>query len=176
MLPTLRDGDRLLVRYGAHVRPGDLVVARFQDGTLGVKAIKGRGGLTLAQVADGHGPQHPNMPDSAIALGLVDFAVPADAMGGKLAEHARSLRRLDGMADAAGAEPDGEGQQQISAILRQEVGHDFAGYKSRTFMRRVQRRMQVNGLDTVEGYVDQLRHDPQEAAIKRHQEPSRWRH
>jgi hypothetical protein len=37
MLPTLRDGDRLLVRYGAHVRPGDLVVARFQDGTLGVK-------------------------------------------------------------------------------------------------------------------------------------------
>ena len=37
MLPTLREGDRLLVRYGATVRPGDLVVARFQDGTLGVK-------------------------------------------------------------------------------------------------------------------------------------------
>ncbi len=37
MLPTLRDGDRLLVRYGAHVRPGDLVVARFPDGTLAVK-------------------------------------------------------------------------------------------------------------------------------------------
>ena len=57
------------------------------DGTLGVKAIKERGGLTLAQVADGHGPQHPEMPDSAIALGLVDFAVPANAMGGKLAEY-----------------------------------------------------------------------------------------
>jgi hypothetical protein len=37
MLPTLREGDRLLVRYGARVRPGDLVVARFQDGTLGIK-------------------------------------------------------------------------------------------------------------------------------------------
>ncbi|SFB07546.1 Peptidase S24-like [Nocardioides alpinus] len=37
MLPTLRDGDRLLVRYGARVRPGDLVVARFADGTLAVK-------------------------------------------------------------------------------------------------------------------------------------------
>ena len=37
MLPTLRDGDRLLVRYGARVRPGALVVARFPDGTLGVK-------------------------------------------------------------------------------------------------------------------------------------------
>lgn len=37
MLPTLREGDRLLVRYGARVRPGALVVARFADGTLGVK-------------------------------------------------------------------------------------------------------------------------------------------
>ena len=37
MLPTLRSGDRLLVRYGARVRPGRLVVARFADGTLVVK-------------------------------------------------------------------------------------------------------------------------------------------
>ena len=37
MLPTLRDGDLLLVRHGVPVRPGDLVVARFPDGTLTVK-------------------------------------------------------------------------------------------------------------------------------------------
>jgi phage repressor protein C with HTH and peptisase S24 domain len=37
MLPTLREGDRLLVRHGARVRPGALVVARFPDGTLAVK-------------------------------------------------------------------------------------------------------------------------------------------
>ncbi len=37
MLPTLRQGDLLLVRYGARVRAGDLVVARFPDGTLTVK-------------------------------------------------------------------------------------------------------------------------------------------
>ncbi|WP_367650764.1 S24/S26 family peptidase [Nocardioides sp. zg-1308] len=37
MLPTLREGDLLLVRHGARVRPGDLVVARFPDGTLTVK-------------------------------------------------------------------------------------------------------------------------------------------
>ncbi len=37
MLPTLREGDVLLVRHGARVRPGDLVVARFPDGTLAVK-------------------------------------------------------------------------------------------------------------------------------------------
>ena len=29
MVPTLRHGDALLVRPGASVRPGDLVIARF---------------------------------------------------------------------------------------------------------------------------------------------------
>ena len=37
MLPTLREGDLLLVRHGARIRPGALVVARFPDGTLTVK-------------------------------------------------------------------------------------------------------------------------------------------
>jgi hypothetical protein len=37
MLPTLREGDRLLVRHGGRVRPGSLVVATFPDGTLAVK-------------------------------------------------------------------------------------------------------------------------------------------
>jgi phage repressor protein C with HTH and peptisase S24 domain len=37
MIPTLRPGDLLLVRYAAPVRAGDLVVARLADGTLAVK-------------------------------------------------------------------------------------------------------------------------------------------
>jgi hypothetical protein len=37
MRPTLEPGDRLLLRYGAPVTPGRLVVARFPDGALVVK-------------------------------------------------------------------------------------------------------------------------------------------
>ena len=37
MLPTLRAGDRLLVRYAAPAVAGRLVLARFADGTLAVK-------------------------------------------------------------------------------------------------------------------------------------------
>ncbi|NYJ02115.1 hypothetical protein HNR19_002813 [Nocardioides thalensis] len=37
MRPALRPGDRLLVRYGARVLPGRVVVARFADGTVVVK-------------------------------------------------------------------------------------------------------------------------------------------
>ena len=42
MRPALRPGDRLLVRYGARVRPGSLVLARLADGTLAVKRASGR--------------------------------------------------------------------------------------------------------------------------------------
>jgi nickel-type superoxide dismutase maturation protease len=39
MVPTLQHGDRLLVRYGARVRPGDVIVLRhpFQQDLLVVK-------------------------------------------------------------------------------------------------------------------------------------------
>jgi hypothetical protein len=37
MLPTLREGDRLLVRHRGPVRTGSLVVARSADGALTVK-------------------------------------------------------------------------------------------------------------------------------------------
>ncbi len=39
MLPTLRPGDRLVLRYGAPVRPGAVVVAVFVDGTVAVKRV-----------------------------------------------------------------------------------------------------------------------------------------
>ncbi len=42
MLPTLRAGDRLLVSYRRTPRAGDLVVARFADGTVAVKRASER--------------------------------------------------------------------------------------------------------------------------------------
>ncbi len=37
MLPSLRPGDRLLIRYGARPRPGHLVVVRLPNRPVGVK-------------------------------------------------------------------------------------------------------------------------------------------
>ena len=44
MRPTLHPGDRLLVAYGARMRPGRVVVARFPDGTVVVKRASERRG------------------------------------------------------------------------------------------------------------------------------------
>ena len=135
------------------------------DGTLGIKAIKERGGLTLAQVKDGHGPGHPDMPDSAIATGYIDFAIPADDMGARLVQFAQSLASPGGLLALFGAEDGGtwdEARADLYAILRNQVGHDFAGYKTKTFLRRVQRRMQVVRVETPAAYVALLQRDPSE--------------
>ncbi len=134
------------------------------DGTLGVKAIKEHGGLTMAQVSDGFGPGYPSMPDSAISTGLVDFSIPAGEMGARLVEFARSIDQVDVFVQEA-SQPDtsaGQVWPEIYTILRNQIGHDFSGYKTKTFMRRVHRRMQVRQLIAVQAYVERLRQDPQE--------------
>lgn len=137
------------------------------DGTMGIKAIKERGGVTLAQIADGDPPLYPDMPQSAIATGMIDFAVPVSEMGERLKEFCRSAALLDGLAkdghQDATVRAFAEAQREICVILRNQLGHDFSGYKEKTFLRRVQRRMQVHHLDSPEAYVTLLRQEPREA-------------
>ncbi|TQM89876.1 CheR family methyltransferase [Roseinatronobacter monicus] len=136
------------------------------DGTLGVKAIKQNGGFTFAQTADGGGPNNPEMPASAIASGWVDFALPADQMPEKLVQIQRDAPRLvsllrRGETGAANAE-EKRLQNEIAQLLRTHSRHDFTGYKSKTFFRRVARRMQVTHMTTPEAYLGLLRRDPAE--------------
>jgi two-component system CheB/CheR fusion protein len=130
------------------------------DGALGTKAVKERGGLTLAQVADGYGPKHPSMPDTAIATGYVDFALPANEMGAKLTAFARAL--AEGGEPVAKEEGGDSAQAEISAIIRNQIAHDFSGYKSKTFFRRVQRRMQVVQAPDQASYIERLKDDSKE--------------
>ena len=136
------------------------------DGTLGVKAIKERGGITMAQTSDGSGPRNPEMPHSAIASGLIDFADPVERMPERLVRLRSDIDALVGLADG---EEDRqrlvEAQQvqgRIARLLSSHTGHDFSGYKDKTFMRRVARRMKVVQLTTVDAYVQRLKDDPGE--------------
>ena len=129
------------------------------DGALGLKAIKTCGGLTLAQGADGSAPLHGGMPFSAIATGAVDIVASVEDMPRHILA-AQQARRLE-YERAGSAEPISDKDRlAICAILSRELGHDFAGYKDKTFLRRVQRRMQVAQLDTVDAYVSLLQQDP----------------
>jgi two-component system, chemotaxis family, CheB/CheR fusion protein len=139
---------------------GVLLSGGGSDGTLGLNAVKERGGLTVAQGSNGTGPQHASMPDTAIAAGTVDLVLPVEDIPARLVGYARGLSALDGLAAPEGPASEAlslaEVRPAICAVLRGQVGHDFSGYKEPTFLRRVQRRMQVLQVGTAQGYLERL--------------------
>ena len=135
------------------------------DGTLGVKVIKEQGGVTFAQTADGDPPLNPEMPQSAIATGLVDFAIPAAQMAEKLIEIRNGRATLEALVTADGSDHDADSsdvQKTICEILLKQTGHDFSGYKSKTFFRRVARRMQVRQIGELKEFCALLSQDEDE--------------
>lgn len=135
------------------------------DGTLGAKVVKERGGLTLAQVPGDGRPRDPGMPESAIASGVVDMAVPVEEMGEHVLAYSRSfaaLATISGKASHMEQARQDELRNEICDLLRRQTGHDFSGYKTKTFMRRVGRRMHVLQKARLEDYVGALKENPDE--------------
>jgi two-component system CheB/CheR fusion protein len=133
------------------------------DGALGLKAIKATGGLTLAQGTDGSAPQHSGMPNSAIATGAVDLIASVEDMP-KLIQEA--VVKLDKTPVASQTSTDETALRlAICDVLRSRVGHDFAQYKEKTFMRRVERRMQVLGMTRPVDYLRHLESDQEESVL-----------
>jgi two-component system, chemotaxis family, CheB/CheR fusion protein len=127
------------------------------DGTLGLTAIKAEGGITIAQ--DPITAQHDGMPRSAIAAGCVDFVRTPDGIAQELthiATHPYVRRKAAEGALAGAALP------RIFFLLRRASGHDFSGYKRATLVRRINRRLIVQGLDRIEDYVHLLEQSPRE--------------
>jgi two-component system, chemotaxis family, CheB/CheR fusion protein len=129
------------------------------DGTLGLQAIKGQGGLTLAQ--EPASAQFDSMPKSAIATGACDIVAPAAEL---------PLRILAVTSGRAATAPipvstDKGSEQSLGAILRllrEHSKHDLTLYKSSTLKRRIERRMGVHGLATHGDYERLVRENPQE--------------
>lgn len=129
------------------------------DGTLGLRAIKGEGGLTMAQ--EPSSTEYDGMPRSAIATGLVDFVLPPREMAPKLlAVTTRTFRRAR---SEAGAEAEAtNGLNKVCVLLRTQTGHDFSQYKTNTLSRRVERRMAIHQIAELSDYVRFAQRTPQE--------------
>lgn len=143
---------------------GVILSGTGHDGALGLKAIKARGGLTLAQASDGSRPEYSGMPDSAVAAGAVDLHVVVEDMPAHIM--AAHKVRMHSAGDARQSSQDiGAVRLDICRILRTRLGHDFSQYKHQTFMRRVQRRMQVLRIMTYADYVARLTEDQEEVVL-----------
>lgn len=134
------------------------------DGSLGIKAVKEAGGLTFAQGSDGSEAQFKEMPENAAATGLVDLVLPVEDMAARLLAFVRSGDHLK-ETPAPKSVRDAADLRLIYSLVRSRVGHDFSRYKERTFLRRVQRRMQVMQLSQLGDYVKRLQRDSNEAPL-----------
>jgi len=140
------------------------------DGALGIKRIKERGGLTIAQ--DPQEAEHSGMPRSAIATNMVDWVLTADKIPAHLLEYQARERRLhlppeSGPNPAESPRPTTSVEEaalrDVLTFLRARTGRDFTYYKRATIVRRVARRMQVNAVDDLSAYLTFLRVHPGEA-------------
>ncbi|MDR3405856.1 MAG: chemotaxis protein CheB [Chthoniobacter sp.] len=129
------------------------------DGTLGLRAIKGEGGMAMAQ--DVQSAKFAGMPESALATGLVDCELPAGEMPKRLVAYARGPY----LAAAHIKEPPDvltAPLQKIFVLLRSRTGNDFSWYKSNTIHRRIERRMNLHQIKGRAQYVRYLQENPSE--------------
>ena len=131
------------------------------NGSAGLKRVKEYGGLVLAQSPDE--AAYDDMPNNAIATGLVDIVVRVAEMPARIAEYYTRLRT--NVAPASGMSDEADALREVMTLLRVRTGHDFANYKSGTLMRRLQRRLNVVGLSTVSEYARLVREEPAEAVL-----------
>ncbi|MEO7071800.1 MAG: chemotaxis protein CheB, partial [Rhodanobacter sp.] len=138
------------------------------DGALGLKAIRDRGGLTIAQGDDGSAPLFSGMPESAVAIGAIDVQLPVEDIAARLVLAIAAFARedTDPQTDDEGTAAQREVlRQEVCRLLRERVGHDFSGYKPNTFFRRMQRRMYVLGVPDLRAYVELLKGDAGEVTL-----------
>ena len=131
------------------------------EGTLGLRAIKGEGGMVMVQSPES--AKYNGMPRSAVATGLADYILPVDKMpehliayvqhvfAGVPQRHPKPILKEDGLLD------------KIFILVRSQTGHDFSYYKRTTIIRRIERRMAVNGIPNFPEYVRYLQSYPEES-------------
>jgi two-component system CheB/CheR fusion protein len=130
------------------------------DGTLGVRAIKGEGGMVMAQNPES--TEFDGMPRSAINTGLVDYELPPAEMATQLIAYAAHAFGKLPRSASVHTPQDESALKKIFILLRAQTGHDFSQYKPSTINRRIERRMAVHQIEDVEGYVKYLQQAPPE--------------
>jgi two-component system CheB/CheR fusion protein len=127
------------------------------DGTLGLRAITGAGGVTLVQ--EPATAKYDGMPSSAIQAGYATHVLPVEKMPEMLLAGMRSLAAHHETPPAPAAV---SGMKRILMLLRSATGHDFSQYKKSTIGRRIERRMAQHNIEDTEIYARYLKEHPAE--------------
>jgi two-component system CheB/CheR fusion protein len=138
---------------------GVILSGMASDGTQGLRDIKEKGGLAVAQ--EPSSAKFDSMPRSVIDAGLADIVAPANELPGRIMAHLEHLPQVA----APGAVVDSGMRgalEKILILMRSRTGHDFSFYKKNTLYRRIERRMGIHQIDRIASYVRFLNENPEE--------------
>ncbi len=142
---------------------GIILSGAGSDGTLGIKAIKEFGGMTMAQ--DDESAKFESMPHSSISTGMVDIIMPPKQLAEELINYikhpfVKEKRKIESI--LAGE------QSQLSkviSILSETKNVDFSCYKENTIIRRLEKRISINRFEKIEEYIKFLINNSKEINI-----------
>ncbi|MDT7042792.1 chemotaxis protein CheB [Candidatus Nitronereus thalassa] len=145
---------RSLAEDQKHHAIGIVLSGTGSDGTLGLKAIKGESGMTMAQ--EPHSAKYEGMPTSAIATGNVDYVRPPQEMPQQLLSYVKGPYLTPVPSPIMPETETGQILQKIFVLLRDRTGNDFSLYKTNTIRRRIERRMNLHQIETPKQYLRYL--------------------
>ena len=143
-----------------------IVSGTGSDGSLGLKAIKGGGGLVLAQSPET--TEYDGMPRSAIATGMVDVACAVEDMPKHLIDYLQNpciVALSKTKQDKTVAPNEAQQLSAILALLQTRSGQDFRVYKQGTLGRRINRRMGLHHINSMVDYLQFMRSEKDEATL-----------
>ncbi|TNC99793.1 MAG: hypothetical protein FD121_19 [Gallionellaceae bacterium] len=138
---------------------GIILSGTASDGTLGLRAILGVGGVCMVQTPAT--AKYDGMPQSAIKAGYATHILPVGEMPAMLQELSRQRDRRPQAPRTQSAETL-SGMKQIMLQIRNSTGHDFSLYKKSTIGRRIERRMAQHHIEDMAVYTRFLKQDPAE--------------
>jgi two-component system, chemotaxis family, CheB/CheR fusion protein len=127
------------------------------DGTQGLRAVLGAGGVTLVQ--EPSTAKYDGMPSSAIQAGYASQVLPVEKMAEALQ---LGIRQFAVQKQIHNDSKEASGINRILLQLRTLTGHDFSQYKKSTIVRRIERRMSQNAIEDADVYARFLKEHPSE--------------
>jgi two-component system CheB/CheR fusion protein len=155
----INDFLRALAEDQAEYAIGIILSGTASDGTLGLRAILGVGGVCMVQEPDT--AKFDSMPQSAINAGYATHILPVEKMPDKLLEISRQLNFRQQVPRMMPAKSPDE-LNQILMQIRSSTGHDFSLYKKSTIGRRIERRMAQQAIGDMAVYARFLKQNPGE--------------
>lgn len=141
---------------------GIILSGTGSDGTLGIRAIKGAGGVVIIQ--DERTAKFDGMPRSAIATGMVDLILPPDKIGEQLLKYSKLPLIFKENSENQNLKND-DFYAKIINLIRNTTGVDFTYYKPNTIVRRIERRINIHQVMSVKDYFEILKNNINEIRV-----------